>query len=199
MILEINKEIVNSLKEAIENNNNAFIQESLNGIHAVDIVSLFEEFSSEDQKYLLGLLPSKTCASIISEMDSEDVSSLMENFSSKELAEIMDLSDSDDAADVLQLQPVKIREEVIALLENKERAAHIIELLRYDDDCAGGLMQKEFITVKLHWNANRCIEEIRSQAKKVERIYSMYATDEKGLLKGRLPIKRLLLADDVKN
>ena len=68
--------------------------------------------------------------------------------------------------------------------------------MRYDEDTAGGLMAKELIKANLDWNVTECIEEIRRQAEKVDKVYSVYVVDGENTLKGRVSIKKLLLASD---
>jgi magnesium transporter len=65
--------------------------------------------------------------------------------------------------------PIRFREEVIARMEDREMASYIVELLRYDDDCAGGLMAKELIKANVNLTVVRTIEEIRRQAENVEK------------------------------
>jgi len=104
--------------------------------------------------------------------------------------------DSDDAVDILNEQPIKIREEAIAKLEDQEKVNYIMELLRYDEDCAGGLMAKELIKANLNWTVIQCIEEIRRQAGKIQKIYSVYVVDDQDKLLGRVSLKKIILADD---
>jgi magnesium transporter len=119
-------------------------------------------------------------------------------FSPIEIAFFLDYADSDDGADVLNEQPIKIREEVIAHMRNKQTAQDVTELLRYEEDCAGGLMAKELIRVNINWTVKQCIDEIRRQAEHVEKILTVYVVDEKHILQGRLSIKQLLLSSDEK-
>ena len=44
----------------------------------------------------------------------------------------------------------------------------------------------------------RCIEEIKIQAENIEKIYSVYVVDQQDRLKGRICLKRILLAEDDK-
>lgn len=90
--------------------------------------------------------------------------------------------------------PVKLREEIIAGIENEERAAYIIDLMRYEEDCAGGLMAKELVKANLNWNVVQCIDEIRRQAENVQKIYSVYVVDNNDILLGRTSLKRIILA-----
>jgi magnesium transporter len=102
--------------------------------------------------------------------------------------------ETDDAADILNDLPVKVREEVIANVDNHEKATQIIELLRYDEDCAGGLMAKELIKANVNWNVVQCVEEIRRQAENVEKIFSVYVVDDADKLLGRVSLKEIVLA-----
>lgn len=48
--------------------------------------------------------------------------------------------DTDDAADIIADLPESRKEEVISYIEDLDHAKDIVELLRYDEDTAGGLM-----------------------------------------------------------
>jgi magnesium transporter len=102
--------------------------------------------------------------------------------------------DSDDAVDLLNEQPIQVREEVIGLLEDREQARFILDLLHYDDSVAGGLMQKELIKINVNLTVNACIEEIRQQAEDVENVYAVYVVDDIGKLLGLVSLKKIVLA-----
>ena len=118
----------------------------------------------------------------------------LSELSPEEIANYLDYIESDDAADILNDLPVKVREEVIANVQNIEKANHIIELLRYDEDCAGGLMAKELIKANINWSVLQCIDEIRRQAEDVEKVFQVYVVDNADKLVGRVSLKRLILA-----
>jgi magnesium transporter len=102
--------------------------------------------------------------------------------------------DSDDAVDVLNQLVIKDREDVISHLHEKEKSAHILDLLRYEEDSAGGLMAKELIKANLNWTVDQTIEEIRRQAENVEKIYAIYVVDNKEKLLGRVALIKIILA-----
>src|SRR5690554_7048089 len=86
--------------------------------------------------------------------------------------------DTDDAADIISELPEEMKGEVISELEDFEHAKDIVELLRYDEDTAGGLMAKEYIQANENWNVLTCIQEIRKQAENVSRVRSEEHTSE---------------------
>jgi magnesium transporter len=73
-----------------------------------------------------------------------------------------------------------------------EHAKDIVELLRYDENTAGGLMGKELVKVNENWNVLTCVKEMRIQAENVSRVHSIYVVDDENRLKGRLSLKDLL-------
>jgi len=191
---ELTQEYLEKFREAVENKDGVFIRESLETMRHEDVSSLLEEFNAEQSKYVLELLEKEVASDVIEDLDEDTRAKFFSVFSSKEIAEYIEKIETDDAADILNDLPVKVREEVIANLDNNEKANFIIELLRYDEDCAGGLMAKELIKANVNWNVVQCIEEIRRQAEDVEKIYSVYVIDDDGKLLGRVALKELILA-----
>ncbi len=90
------------------------------------------------------------------------------------------------------MQPQK---KVISKIIDAEHKADIKELLKYDEDSAGGLMAKELIKVNENWTVTRCVKEMRSQASEVTRVHSVYVVDNDDILLGRLSLKDLLVAN----
>lgn len=193
---ELTKEFLERFGQAVEAQEADFILSSLEGVKPADISELLEEFEYEDCKYVIDLLQPETSAEIISELDEDTRQEFLVHFTSDEVAVYVEILNSDDGADILMDLDILTREEVIASLENEEKAANLLDLLRYDEDVAGGLMAKELIKANLNWNIRQCIEEIRKQAENVQQIYSVYVVDNQGVLLGKVSLKKIILADD---
>ena len=191
---ELSREYIDRLKEAIEAEDNQFIVKSLDGIDPRDISSVLDELDLEGAKYVLNLLNDETAANIINELDPDVRSKFLKNVEPEKINILLDNLETDDAVDIINELPVKLREEVIAGIENEERAAYIVDLMRYEEDCAGGLMAKELVKANLNWNVVQCIDEIRRQAENVQKIYSVYVVDNNDILLGRTSLKRIILA-----
>ncbi|MBF9254805.1 magnesium transporter [Pontibacter sp. 172403-2] len=196
MQVEITREYVEQVEDAIARRDEAFILGTMDDLYPADITTVLYELDEQESKYVMDLLPAEVGAQILSDLDYDIRAGFLQTFTSQEIARYIDLMDSDDAVDILNEQSVQRREEVIALLENEEKAAAILDLLHYEEDCAGGLMAKELIKVNLNWRVRQCIEEIRRQAEDVQRIYTVYVVDNRDVLVGRVSVKTLLLAKD---
>jgi magnesium transporter len=191
---ELSKEFRDRFQEALDARDMMFIQESLEGVKAADITALLYEFSAEESKYVMDLLPIPLQAEIISDLDSETRRNYLKVYLSSEIAIFLNELASDDTADILHELPVKAREEVLSGLE-PELKNQVTELLRYEEYVAGGLMAKELIKARTHWTVVQCVEEIRKQAENVSKFYAVYVVDDNDKLVGRAALQDLIISD----
>ncbi len=187
-------EEIQMLEAAVSQQDSEYILSQIGELHPADITGLLYNFDSPACKYIISLLPYEAGAGIITNLDSDTRKKFLKVYDSAEFVEFIPWMDSDDAVDILTELPVRFREEVIARMTDREMANHIVELLRYDDDCAGGLMAKELMKANVNWTITRTIEEIRRQAENVEKIYSVYVVDDEDILLGRVSLKKIILA-----
>ncbi len=194
MQFELTKDFLDKLRQAIIEENNDWIIEHIHELHFADIADLIDQLSNEEAKYVYFQLTPDEQADVLMQLEEEIRDRFLKSLSSKQMADQLENLDSDDAADILgDLSEEKIQE-VISQMEDDEAAEDIVELLNYDEDTAGGLMQKEFIQAKMDWPVNRCLVELRRQAEDVENVYTIYVVDDMNRLVGLLSLKRLLFA-----
>ncbi len=194
MRFELTKDFLDKLRQAIIEENNDWIIEHIHELHFADIADLIDQLSNEEAKYVYFQLTPDEQADVLMQLEEEIRDRFLKSLSSKQMADQLENLDSDDAADILgDLSEEKIQE-VISQMEDDEAAEDIVELLNYDEDTAGGLMQKEFIQAKMDWPVNRCLVELRRQAEDVENVYTIYVVDDMNRLVGLLSLKRLLFA-----
>lgn len=194
MKFELTKDYLERIRQELEQENSVFLREEVAELHAADIADIIENISVEEGKQLFDLLDEDKGADALVELDEDTRERLLPLFSPKEIAEQIDQLDSDDAADLLGELTEERKDAVIFEMEDQDHVSEIIDLLRYDEDCAGGLMQSEFVQVRVNFTVKRCIIELRKQAEEVEKIYSIYVVDEHDVLLGVLSLKRLLFA-----
>ena len=191
---ELTREFADKLKEAVSKKNDALIRESLEGVNSADITETLEEFDSEESRYVISLLDKEVGAEVISDLEEDTRKRFLKNFEEEDIAVYIDEMDSDDGADVLNELPLKVREQVISSLTNEEKTQHLLDLMRYEDDVAGGLMAKELIKANLNWTVEQTIEEIRHQGESVSKIFSIYVVDNANKLLGKVSLRKMILA-----
>ncbi len=192
MSFKITKEYIQEIQQLVESQQNKSLLKLLENVHYADVAEIVEALNLDDGLYLIKLLDSNKTSDVIAELDEDDREKILKGLSSKEIAEEIDKLDTDDAADIIAELPEEQKEEVIAYIEDVEHAKDIVDLLRYDEHTAGGLMAKELVSVNENWNVLTCVKEMRAQAEEVTRVHSIYVVDENNILKGRLSLKDLL-------
>lgn len=192
MEFKISREFIAQIEQLIRENKEAQLHDLLHEIHYADIAEIMEELEIEEARYIFDCLDSEKTAEILLELDEEVREKILRDLSAKEIAEELDELNTDDAADIIAELPQEKKEQVISELEDVEHAKDIVDLLRYDEDTAGGLMAKELVKVNENWNVLTCVKEMRQQAENVARVHSIYVVDDEERLKGRLSLKDLL-------
>ena len=192
MQFKISKELLVQIEQLIYHKNDQELEVLLNDLHHADIAEIFDELDIHEATYIFKVLDSEKTAEILLELEDDVREKILHALSPKEIAEELDELDTDDAADIIAELPESKKGEVISELEDVEHAKDIVDLLRYDEDTAGGLMGKEMVKVNENWTVLTCVKEMRIQAENVTRVHSIYVVDDENRLKGRLSLKDLL-------
>jgi len=192
---ELTKEFLERLQLMLETGNSTSVLEELENIHPADIADILTSLSVDESKQIFDLLDDEVSADALMELDDDYRERFIKTLSTEEIVEQVDNLETDDAADLLGALEEEEKDEIIAQLEDQEHASEITDLLKYDEDTAGGLMHKEFVKAKAYWAVDRCVVELRRQAEEVDRIHSIYVVDKDDVLLGILSLKALLFAD----
>ncbi|WP_163409297.1 magnesium transporter [Flavobacterium ajazii] len=192
MEFKVSKELIQQLEEHIVKKNDKELEVLLNDLHHADIAEILDELDFDDATYIFKVLDSDKTAEILLELEDDLRENILSRLSPKEIAEELDELETNDAADIIAELSQEIKAEVISELIDVEHAKDIVDLLRYDENSAGGLMGKELVKVNENWNVLTCVKEMRIQAENVSRVHSIYVVDDENRLKGRLSLKDLL-------
>ena len=192
MQFKVSKEFIEQVTVLIESKNDHDLELLLNDLHHADIAEILDELDFDDATHIFRILDSEKTAEILLELDEDLRENILSRLSSKEIAEELDELETNDAADIIAELSQQKKEEVISELQDVEHAKDIVDLLRYDEDTAGGIMHKELVKVNENWNVLTCVKEMRIQAENISRVHSIYVVDDEDRLKGRLSLKDLL-------
>lgn len=196
MAKRVSKPHSEHLLSVVDSANYEVLTEELKEVHPADIADVIRLLPLDKAKYVFDALEDKTAAHTLVEFEEGYRERFLKLLSTPETARRIDHLETNDAADLLGELDELEKSAVISALANKDRAAEIADLLRYDEHSAGGLMHKEFISAKSHWSVEGCVVALRKQAEKVNRVYSVYVVDQDNTFLGILSLKNLLFADD---
>ncbi|HEV3050602.1 MAG TPA: magnesium transporter [Longimicrobium sp.] len=167
--------------------------------HGSDLADLLEELDEDDRVRVLGVLAPEDpalAAEALAEMEPEEhpEESLAALEPEQIAAVVAELSD-DDAADMIGEMDPEDRDRVLAALSHED-AGDIRDLMRYDEESAGGIMTTELVVVPLEATSTQAIDEVRRQAQEVENFHGVvFVVDEDGVLMGTVSLQSLVTAD----
>lgn len=191
---KINDELIRNIKRLIEDNSTDKLLSSIADIHYADLAEIFELLEITEVIFLVKIFDKQKIADALAEIDEDLREIILEKLSAKEIAEKIVELDTDDATDVISELTEERQKRVFSQIKDAELTDDIKELLKYDEDTAGGLMAKELVSVNENLSISKCLDEIRKQAKNVTRVHSIYVVDSKNRLKGRLSLKDVVTA-----
>ena len=197
-MIELTKEYIEHLREVIELKDETAAVNMLQELYPADIAELFQELDLEEAIYLYMLMDGEKAADVLMELDEEDRRKLLKELPSELIAKrFIDFMETDDAVDLMRELDEDTQEEILSHIEDVEQAGDIVDLLKYDEDTAGGLMGTEMIVVNENWSMPKCLEEMRSQAEEMDEIYYVYVVDDDERLRGVLPLKKMITSPSV--
>ncbi len=193
---EVNKESIAHLKSLLNEGNRDVLSHYLAELHVADIAEIMDDLSVEEAEKIMSHLNDEDSSAVLMELDEDQREKLVESLSPQEIADkFVNNLESDDAVDLLQELDEEVQNKVVSAIEDVEHASDIIDLLNYEEGTAGALMGKEMVVVEDSWDIARSIREMRKQAGEIEQVYTIYVVDGNNILKGRLPLKKLLTAN----
>jgi magnesium transporter len=166
--------------------------------HGSDLADLLEELDEDDRVRVLGVLAPEDpalAAEALAEMEPDEhpEDSLAALEPAQIAAVVAELSD-DDAADMIGEMDPADRDRVLAALPHED-AGDLRDLMRYDEESAGGIMTTELVVVTVDATAAQAIEEVRRQAQEVENFHGVvFVVDGDGVLMGTVSLQALVTA-----
>ena len=196
--MEIDEEYIDKVKSLIEQKDAENVKTLLTDLHPADIAELCNDLGLEEARFVYRLLDNETAADVLVEMDEDIRKEFLELLPSETIAKrFVDYMDPDDSVDLMRELDEDKQEEILSHIEDIEQAGDIVDLLKYDEDTAGGLMGTEMVTVNENWSMPECLKEMRLQAEKLDEIYYVYVIDDEDRLQGVFPLKKMITSPSV--
>ena len=187
------KILIDSIKRLLRRNATTHLRKMVNKTHAADLSIVFRSLSIPDQQQLLDLIDDlEQKGTLFSELDEDTFLNLSDVLEIDEIVEILEHMPTDDVADLLGQLPDEKSDTILAKMKN-EGSEEIEDLLRYQDDTAGGIMVTDYIALREETTAKEAIESLQKEHLDVEMPFYLYAIDEYGKLVGVSSLRQLVV------
>lgn len=161
--------------------------------HPADVVEALRAVDVRHWPRLLRLVSDETeRGETVALLEEDERDRLLDLLNPAEIGQLIKNLDSDDATDVLEdLTPSDQKEALLSLLPADR--AQVEELLRYEPDTAGGIMQVERAQVKVSETVTDAIARVRELVEDDIQVHIVYVVDDEERLTGIVDIAHLLL------
>ena len=193
-LIEVDDELMDDLRDLIHSKSDFLIKNILSDLYPTDIAHIISRLEFEEGDYLFSLLSTEEQGQVIVELDDDHREHFLETLKSAHLSDIVEELPSDEATDIVSELSDEKAEAVLEEL-SIEDSQDLKELLQYDENTAGGLMQKEVITVQQKDTVKKAVQAVRRSAKEHENkhLYFVYVVDGEDKLVGAMSVSNLIL------
>ena len=193
MPIDSNKILVDSVKRLLRRGAISHLGKIVNKTHGADLSVLFRSLSLGQQHKLFDMITDVEQKGIMfSELEEDIFKDLIEDMPVGAIVEILESMPADDVADIIGRLPESRSQDILDKMKKAE-SEEVEELLRYDDDTAGGIMVPDFIALKEDVTAREAIESLQTEYSDVEMAFYLYVVDEYGKLVGVSSLRQLVV------
>ncbi|MFZ5559078.1 MAG: magnesium transporter [Pseudomonadota bacterium] len=172
----------------------AELQRKLDSLHPADVARILELLPRDQRLQVWNLVRAERDGEILLEVSDAVRETLIAAMDDAELRAAAQTLDTDELADLAPDLPPEVVQDVLLALPLEERA-QLQSALTYPEDTVGALMDFDVITVRDDITLEVVMRYLRRLDEFPDQTDKLFVADRRGILKGVLPLKRLLLHD----
>lgn len=184
--------IIDRIREIMDDETLDQLKEELNGYHEADLADIFQELKPEERLQCFKLLNIEKAADLMEYLPPQLQVELLGDIDENTASQILTKLPHDAAADVLGDMEDDESESYLDKLPQKF-SDEVRELLTYNENTAGGIMNPVVLTVNSDMSVREVLDYIRIKAEKDNmELYYVYVTDKQNHLLGVVSLRKLL-------
>ncbi|MGD8520151.1 MAG: magnesium transporter [Desulfobacterales bacterium] len=185
--------LIDSIRRLLRRGANSHLNKIVNKTHAADLSVVFRSLSGSQQQTLFQMIKdTEQKGMLLSELDEDTALEIIEYLNIGDIVEIFESMPNDDVADLLGRLPEEMSQVILEKMK-KDESEEVEDLLRYEDDTAGGIMVPDFIALREDVTAKDAIESLQKEHLEVEMPFYLYVIDEYGKLVGVSSLRQLVV------
>jgi magnesium transporter len=165
----------------------------LEQMHPADLADIVEELSPTDREAIFEAMDTEAAADALSEIDPKMQASILESLEAERAAEIIEEMSPDEAADILAELEHESSEEILEEMESLPKT-EVRELLEFEEDTAGGMMNTEYVVLHERATVADAIDAVRAHEDLLDELNTVFLIDPEEKLVGSVPLARLFAA-----
>jgi magnesium transporter len=185
------------VENLVHRQNLAELQRKLDDLHSADIAYILEALPLEDRLSIWQLVKVERDGDILLEVSDAVRETLLADMDDHEILAAAREMDADELADLASELPRDVVHELMESLDAQQRE-RVRSALSYDEEQVGALMDFEMVTIREDVSLEVVLRYLRRLKELPSHTDKLFVVDYGGVLKGVLPIKRLLVNDPEK-
>jgi magnesium transporter len=165
----------------------------LEEMHPADLADIVEELGPAEREAIFETIDSEVAAEALSEVDPRMQASILESLEPERAADIVEEMSPHEAADVLNEMEEESSEEILEEMDSAP-GTEVRELLEFEEDRAGGMMNTEFVSLHQNASVTDALSALRGNEDLLENLNTLFLVDEEERLTASVPLGRLFLA-----
>jgi magnesium transporter len=186
--------VLQQLREQLDSGDLAAARKMIQGLHPAEVAHLLESIPQPNRAILWEMVAVDDEGDVLVEVVDEVRDSLIEGMQTDEIVAATDGMEVDDLADLLVDLPEAVTEQVLQSLDSQEQE-RLRQVLAYDEDCAGGLMNVDIVTVRPDVTVEVVERYLRARGEMPDGTDSIFVVDRNDKYVGSLYLSRLLTAN----
>src|ERR1700744_3940993 len=167
--------------------------ERLAAMHPSDLAEILEDLAPAEREPAFTSLDEEVAAETLEEVEPKLQKSLLEKLDEEQIADIVEEMDPAAAADLLAELPEEQSDAILEEMEPEDRQ-EVAELLEFDEKSAAGAMTTDFVSAPVIATVATAVQALRTFDGDAETVIEIYLLDEKKVLRGAVPLARLVMA-----
>ena len=164
---------------------------SIKSLHSADQADSIESLSFELQSSILKTHTKYFHPDFIAYLREETRDDILHMIPNKQLVNLIKYLDLDDAVEILGDFETKELVEILSKLGSQQRE-RIEESLKYDENSAGRLMNRDYLSIKSNLTVGELIDQLRNTRRGPKDFYNIFIVDDQNIPIGYVPSGRVL-------
>jgi len=179
------------LREQLDSGGMRAARLMVHSLHPSEIAHLLESIPLRERAVLWEMVDSDDEGDVLVEVSDEVRDGLIKGMKTEQLIAAVDGMELDDLADLLIDLPETVTQQVLQSLDERLR-----QVLAYDEESAGGLMNVDIVTVRPDVTLEVVCRYLRARGEMSDGTDSIFVVDRDNRYVGSLYLSRLLTRDD---
>jgi magnesium transporter len=183
-----------ALTDALQTGTLSKVRRMMNALHSAEVAHLIESLPPTQREFVWELVEPESRGEVLVHVGDEVRAGLIEAMETHELLAAAGTLDTDDLADLIQDLPGAVIGEVLRAMDKADRD-RLEQVLFYDEDTAGGLMNVDTVTVRADVTLDVVFRYLRRRGEMPEATDSLIVVNRDELYRGELALTTLLTAE----